>query len=100
MKTEGMVLESDRRGNAEELEETLKQLPIEIKGFNIQLRARRGLGNIVYIRPSRGKFTSIQISGGVAIERKRNYYVVLNYGNQIFDISLNYGNQIFDISYS
>lgn len=81
MNTKKLHLEADRRCGAEELEKILEKLPIEVK-FTGRLKARMGLGRIIYMEPESDWEVK---SDAIHVERKGSCYF-FEYDNQKYEI--------------
>ncbi len=103
MDVNNVLIESDRRCSAKDLERILKKVPVRIIGQrHLKLRARVGLGNIVYIAPRSNERSGIQRSiegieflGHCApIEmytdtRHHSTYCTFHYKGRRFDVTYN-----------
>ncbi len=87
--TKVVVAESDRRCSAERLKEMLTDLPLEIEGPGLKLRAFMGLGKIVYVQPQEGEITEIKFTNAGAVldtsGRYGNAYTI-RYNGQRFEV--------------
>ncbi|GEM_PF-1544941 len=87
-----MRLESDRRLSAEDLARLLLATPIRlVTTKDSKLRARMGLGNIVYIQPIRGQIKDVRLGDDVYgdAERSSNVTKVFCYQGQRFEVQYN-----------
>lgn len=82
-------IESDRRCSAEELETILRNTPIIIATKrNTELRARMGLGKIIYIELVKGQIKDVKLGQNVEedVSRSGKDYLVFEYKQQRYEI--------------
>jgi hypothetical protein len=88
-----MDVEGGRRCNESDLRKILLDVPIIIvRSRGSRLRVNVGLGNIVYIRPSKGVIKDVKLGNDVYEDEnalKREGYVGFNYKGRMFDVSFN-----------
>jgi hypothetical protein len=93
MKVTNVQVEDDRRCSASKLEKILGKVPVEILGPGLQLRARMGLGRIVYIEPTNGQISHVKVKsklGTIEMEYNRSL------GQ---DLTFTYHGQKYEVKY-
>jgi hypothetical protein len=81
----------DRRCSARDVAKILAELPITVVGKGLKLRARMGLGRIIYISPDKGKIGDVEKGEGVTIIRwNPGEHFYCEYGGQKFGIHFGY----------
>lgn len=89
---QAMQIENDRRCTESRLRQILMQTPvIIIRSKGSRLRARMGLGRIIYIEPVKGYVKNIKLGSGVQEDSSRtdNSHYVFNYQGVRFDVKYN-----------
>jgi hypothetical protein len=86
-------IEADRRCDASQLREILAQTPIIIaRTKGSKLRARMGLGKIIYIQPMRGQIRDVKLGPDVQEDPARTDqgHSVFTYQGKTFDVQYRY----------
>lgn len=78
------------RDNKEKLEARLGDLPLQVRGFDLRLKAYMGGGKIVYIEPTRGTVRGVILNGVTIFIRQEDRDLYFSYRRQKFELRYGY----------